>query len=38
MHHNVLGDTVMHYLHAVLFHVFQLMKRRENRAVMSKDH
>ena len=38
MHHNVLGDVGMHYSHSVMFHVFPVVKRRENRAVMSKDH
>ena len=37
MHHNVLGDVGMHYSLAVMFHVFPVVKRRENRAVMSKD-
>ena len=35
MHHNVLGDVGMHYSLAVMFHVFPVMKRRENMAVMS---
>ena len=38
MHHNVLGDVGMCYSHPVMFHVFPVVKRRENRAVMSKDH
>ena len=37
MHHNVLGDAGMHCSLAVMFHVFPIEKRRENRAVMSKD-
>ena len=38
MHHNVLGDVGMRYSLSVMFHVFPGMKRRENTAVMSKDH
>ena len=38
MHHNVLGDVGMRYSHPVMFHVFPVMKRRENTAAMSKDH
>ena len=38
MHHNVLGDMGMRYSLAVMFHVFTVMKRRENMADMSKDH
>ncbi len=38
MHHNVLGDVGMCYSHPVMFHVFPVMKRRENMAAMSKVH
>ena len=38
MHHNVLGDVGMCYSLSVMFHVFTVVKRRENMAVMSKDH
>ena len=38
MHHNVLGDVGMHYSLPVIFHVFPVVKRRENSAVISKDH
>ena len=38
MHHNMLGDVGMCYSLAVMFHVFPVVKRRENRAVTSKDH
>ena len=38
MHHNMLGDVGMRYSRAVMFHVFPVIKRRENTAVMSKDH
>ena len=35
---HVLGDVGMRYSQAVMFHVFAVIKRRENTAVMSKDH
>ena len=40
MHHNVLEDVGMHYSLSVMFHVFPVVnsKRRENMAVISKDH
>ena len=38
MHTNVLGDVAMRCLHPVTFHVFPIVKKRENRVVMSKDH
>ena len=38
MHHNVLGDVGMRYSLAAMFHVFPVVKRRENTAAMSKDH
>ena len=37
MHHNELGDVGMHYSLSVMFHVFPVVKRRENRVVMGKD-
>ena len=36
MHHNVLGDVGMRYSQSVKFHVFPVMKRSENTAVMSR--
>ena len=38
MHYNVLGDVGMRYSHPVMFHVFIVVKRRENRATMNKDN
>ena len=38
MRHNMLRDVGMCYSLAVMFHEFPVVKRRENRAVMSKDH
>ena len=38
MHHNVLGNVGMRYSLAVMFHVFPVVKRRENRVAMNKDH
>ena len=38
MHHNVIGDVGMRYSLAVMFHVFPVVKRKENKAVVSKDH
>ena len=37
MHHKVLGDVGTCCSLAVMFHVFPVVKRRENRAVISKD-
>ena len=37
MHHDVLGDVGMLYSLSVMFHVFPVVKRRENRAVMTRD-
>ena len=37
MHHDVLGDVGTCYSLPVLFHIFPGVKRRDNRAVMSKD-
>ena len=37
MHHNVLGNAGMCCSLSVMFHVFPVVKRRENRAVVSKD-
>ena len=37
MHHNVLGDVGMRCSLAVMFHVFPVVKRRENSVFMSKD-
>ena len=38
MHHNMLGDVGMRCSLSVMFHGFPVVKRRENRAVVSKDH
>ena len=38
MHHNVLAEVGMSYSLFVMFHVFPVMKRRENTAVRSKNH
>ena len=38
MHYNVLGDVEIHYSLPVMFNMFRVVKRRENMAVMSKDH
>ena len=38
MHHYVLGDAGVSYSPFVVFHVFPVMMRRDNMAVMSKDH
>ena len=38
MHHDVLGDVGTCYSLPVLFHIFQGVKRRDNRTAVSKDH